>query len=629
MSTSDTDQLSLSFEELTWMSYILPADTDIQSASDDDHGPTEPGVDRAADAVGEADPPSASDPADPRLTTLADVLAWQERKPSRGRRHTEMKRALRKMGEALRGSLADIPADATALRKLIAAVSPAAVGMSKAEWSRARSLVLACLRDAGLDLMPGRDVGGASPTWRARLEQLHSKAQRVGMSRFASHCTRKGIEPDDVCPETFDGFLIALRTKSLHKKPEVAYRCATRRWNEAVKTVPGWPQVLITLAADPRRYSLPWEDFPPSFVLDVEASLARSENPDVFAKDYSRPVKPRTVVIRRMQIRELASMLVASGFPVERITSLAVLVDTANATAALMQHRTHNDGVVTPSIGQKAWLLHTIAKYWVKSEQDAAELGKLAGRLSDKPKGMIPRNRERLRQFDLGANVDRLLQLPGRVLEEAQADERCTPAQARRVMFAAAVEILLVAPMRIGNLTGLEWDRHLIQVGHSESRNRHIVVPGAETKTGADFEMMLPPGSAALVDAYLETFRARVCATPSLFLFPNPKGGRRCTHGFSAAISKFVESETGITLHCHGYRHLVGKLHLRAHPEDVETVRRVLSHRSSATTLRSYTEQRTDQAFARYDATIADLRARVANDPDGAHRPSGNPEPRR
>jgi hypothetical protein len=51
------------------------------------------------------------------------------------------------------------------------------------------------------------------------------------------------------------------------------------------------------------------------------------------------------------------------------------------------------------------------------------------------------------------------------------------------------------------------------------------------------------------------------------------------------------------------------KLHLEAHPEDVETPRRFLGHKSLRTTLRAYADLKSAAAFKRYDGLIASLRA--------------------
>jgi len=55
----------------------------------------------------------------------------------------------------------------------------------------------------------------------------------------------------------------------------------------------------------------------------------------------------------------------------------------------------------------------------------------------------------------------------------------------------------------------------------------------------------------------------------------------------------------------HLFRQLAAKLYLEAHPEDLETVRRILGHTSQRTTSRSYADIRTAAAFRRFDDMIA------------------------
>jgi integrase len=564
-------------------------------------------------------------PALPPAATLADVQARLQANPSRERRHVEMKSAIRKMGEALHRPLIDIPADPAQLRGLIAAASRASIGMSKARWSRVRSLTLAALRDLGIDMMPGRDIGGISPAWKALADQLPTKALRIGLSRFMSNCARRGIEPCDVSSATFEEFDVFIKGKSLWQKPDVIYRGTVRRWNAAAEAVPGWPQTPIPLAAHAHFYSLGWTEFPASFTADVEAFLFHAANQDELCEldeDYVSSVKQSTVNLRRRQLRQLASVLVASGFPIEKLTSLAGLTEPENAKSALRYQRGRQGGETTVSLVQMAWLLCTVARHWVKDRDHAEALRVIAGRYKLKPKGMTDRNRSRLRQFDHKPNQDALLHLPATVMSQAKRKPVGTPAEARRYMLALAVELLIIAPMRVGNLTGLEPARHILELGRGRQRTRHIYIPKSETKTDTAFEVKLPDSCCALLDEYLKTYRARVCPTSSPYLFPSSGGGRRNTIAFSKAITGFVEKETGIKMHAHLFRQLAGKFYLDAHPTDIETVRQILGHRSTATTARYYVEQRQAQAFGRYDETLADLRGTSGRIHRVAHRQS-------
>jgi hypothetical protein len=281
--------------------------------------------------------------------------------------------------------------------------------MTKERWSRVRSLTLAALRDLGVDMMPGRDVGGVSPAWKDLRERISVTSVRLGLSRFMSFCTRNGIEPDAVAVDSFEAFSISLKTRSLKTNPEALYRATVQFWNRAAETVSGWPQVQISVERHPRFYSLDWNAFPPSFVADVEAFLTSSGSDDAFAEDYVRAMSPKTVELRRGQLRQMATSLVHSGFDIAELTSLAVLVEPANGNASLRQQRDRDGGKTTPWLAQKAWLLSVIARHWVKRPAHADELRELAKRLPSKQSGMTARNRLRLRQFDVPKNVQALL----------------------------------------------------------------------------------------------------------------------------------------------------------------------------------------------------------------------------
>jgi integrase len=57
-------------------------------------------------------------------------------------------------------------------------------------------------------------------------------------------------------------------------------------------------------------------------------------------------------------------------------------------------------------------------------------------------------------------------------------------------------------------------------------------------------------------------------------------------------------------MHAHLFRHFAAKLYQDAHPEDVETVRRILGHKSLKTTMKAYIEVKNAAAFRRWDALI-------------------------
>lgn len=545
----------------------------------------------------------------PAVPSLADVIAVIETAhhlmPIRRR---DMISAVNRVASLIGRPVAELHAEPRTLADQLAKVSLASAEISADTLINVRSLLLAALKQAGVATMAGRSVLPLDVAWATLRTKLHDLRFLNGLSRFMSFCSARSIAPDAVDATTFVAFDVALETESLSRKPAALSRRTRKLWNQAVDTIPGWPATRVIIPARPRQYSLPWADFPQSFQNDAQAYLNRIETQDILADDYAPPTRPSTVALRRRQLRQLASALVLAGFPIAELTGLDILVEQKNARTALnfLLDRTGRKATVGSS--QQARLLLTIARYWVKVDTaKAAMLRQLTGRVTVQRGGMTSKNRDRLRQFDNPATVRALLDLPRKVFRKAGHTE--DPADARAVQCALAVELLITAPLRIDNLAGLEVDRHLVRPpARGKTRPVHIVIPAREMKNKAPFEVELPPDTAAMLEDYLAHHHSRLSAHRSAFLFPNQSGDRRNTTSFATKISQFIRCETGIVMNVHIFRHMAVKLHLDAHPNDLETVRRMLGHSSLATTTRNYTELNTAAAFRRHDAVISGLR---------------------
>ncbi len=598
-----------------------PAQSPESSAPDDEAVVTSIPINEPTDIgppLGELS--SATRPAlSPRdeAATLGDVLRRLRDDPgsASSSKRAHMKSALTTVGRVLDRPLSEIPANPATLGTLLADASPALAGIKPHRWSRVRSLTLSALREVGMQVMPGRDINGLNTKWRELCNRLPHKRYRNGLSRLLSFFSREGLMPEDIDTEAFARFRTALFTTSLHGSPKLIFSTTIRLWNMASANVFGWPDLILPMPRNPRLYSIGWNSFPPSFCADVEAFLAHTGNQDPLADDYAPSVRPSTIAMRRKQILQMASALVSSGMNADEVLNLAMLVDPGKANALLRYLLDRKGGKTTPYLGQQAQLLLTISRHWVKAPaENTASVRRYASRLAIRRTGMVEKNRTLLRQFDLADNVDALLALPARVLREIQTSNAGSNTDALRMMFALAVEILIVAPMRADNLIGLQWDRHIVATTRGRHQSRHIAIPAHETKTSASFEMAFPKTSCPLLDAYLHTYRPSLSSSAGPWLFPDAKGERRSTAAFSQAISKFVLRETGIKMNIHLFRHLAVKLYLEVHPEDIETARRLLGHTSSATLLRSYAELRDDHAFRRYDNVISDRRARLTQE---------------
>jgi integrase len=539
------------------------------------------------------------------------------------RKQRDTMSAVRAVGRVVGRPLHEIATDPAQLRTLLSKASPAMAQMSPERWTAVRSMVLGALLELGIDVMPGRARNPLSPAWASLSARLTDKSCRVGLSRILRYFSREGIEPENVDAAALRRFRTALIDTSLRGNPETAFQATLRFWRLAASSVPGWPAVELSVPSSTRIYALGPDCFPASFLADVDAFSAQSGNPDPFSDGYTLPIRPSTIALRRKQIFQVASGLVASGMPIEHITSLGVLVDPENAKAALRHLLDRKAGTKGTGLAQQAQLLRTIARYWVKADEPAVfKLSRFVVGLAPKRDGMVRKNRERLRQFDLPANVDALMRLPKRMLDKVEKDNTGSHQDALRLMFALAVEILIVAPMRVQNLCELDLDRDIIVIRRGRARHLHISI--AKTKTEVRFERGLPVQTIAMFDTFVDTYRMRVCNTPGSLLFPGREGSGRAVTRFSTAISEFIYRETGLVMNPHLFRHLAVKIHLDRHPDDRETPRLLLGHTSGVTVDRSYAENRTDHAFKRWDQTLASMRDQAV--PSSARR-SNHPKP--
>ena len=90
------------------------------------------------------------------------------------------------------------------------------------------------------------------------------------------------------------------------------------------------------------------------------------------------------------------------------------------------------------------------------------------------------------------------------------------------------MQILLVAPIRLGNLAGLELDRHLLRSGTGKQRLRyHLLIPGEEVKNGQPIELPLPAEASALLELYRTRVRPVLAPPGTSCLFPGENGGRQ------------------------------------------------------------------------------------------------------
>ncbi len=544
-----------------------------------------------------------------RPFTMADLLAFLATAPEvEPKRRRDLTSAVRRLCHLAKRDPQHVPADVTALRGALRAVHPAHAGISAKTLANLKANGLAALRMLRADEATPSRRQPLPPAWQALYDQLPDPLLRRGLSRFVHFCAARAIRPEAVDDAALETFAHTLRTETFIEKPNDLLRRTARLWNRAVGQVPGWPPRRLPVPSfrTPRR-TIPIAELPQPLQDDVSAHLRWLQGEDLFSP-YPPPrvCRPSTAAQRLRHIEGAASALIAGGFDRDRLTSLAELVAPDAVKTILRQYLARTNNEPTQYHRDLAKALINVARHWVRLDTEhLAALMDLKRRLGADRSGLTDKNKAALRQFDDATNQKRLLLLPRRLAEEAARRPTDDSHAAVTVQIALALEILMMAPMRMGNLIRLRVDQHVVHHG----KEVHLVLPSAETKGGEEIVYPLTGEFVVLFDLYLRRYRPRLCKADSPWLIPTIDGKCKSQQTLSQQIGKTIRDRTGLTLTPHQFRHLAAKLLLEQRPGNYEGARQLLAHRNLKSTTNFYTGLETPQAARHYDALIEQKRS--------------------
>jgi hypothetical protein len=157
---------------------------------------------------------------------------------------------------------------------------------------------------------------------------------------------------------------------------------------------------------------------------------------------------------------------------------------------------------------------------------------------------LTEKNRSRLRPLEDPDKALALARLPGALIAACPTG---APHEAGGSAGADSRghELLLMAPMRIGNLASIDVERHLIRPGRT-GRALHIVFASGEVKNRQPLEYPLPPESVALLETYLSQYRPALAPSGNAALFPGWGQARKHVVTLREQISKAVFAHTGL-----------------------------------------------------------------------------------
>jgi integrase len=464
-----------------------------------------------------------------------------------------------------------------------------------------------------------------SQAWETLIADLDTFA-RAGIVALARFCSSRLILPEMVTEATLADFRIWLTERTITVKPAKLTGTTRAAWNRLVTHRQGWPGRQLAAPGVEGQYILPLDAFTDALQADIllfGTRLQATPLDDIFAATvddavddgapaYAGPPKPlrRSSAEGRMaHARWAASALVATGTPIESLTTLNDLVQpTSNAKAILRFLHTRAGGKPSASGTHVGDALRMIAKYHAHlPASDIDKIKRWGKALALDYNGMTRKNQLTVENILQPQREQKLLALPGVLMQAAYALRASSPREAAGLaQCALAIEFLSRIPLRLANLIGLRLDRHLHHTDPKQRAYSHIRIPADETKTG--HEILVPVSATVnhMLMQWSNDFRGIVASPTCAFLFPGHGTGdvSITPQGLRNAVKHRTRRHTGVTITPHQFRHIAARRFLDEHPGEYETVRQLLGHKSVETTLRHYAGDGMAVSAERFDELI-------------------------
>ena len=415
-------------------------------------------------------------------------------------RRSNLCSSTRRLALALGKDVENVHAYPPTLRPLMKDLHPAQLGLSQKRWQNIRADVVFAIKYHGDSTPAAQRSQQIKPSWHRLLDALPAWRDSASMSRFARWCSSLDIEPDDVDDGALVAYEDALVRGTLVQQPRGNVQMVARAWNRAADAVPIWPRSKITAPASDGALVLPQAELPSRFRADLDRWCQHLAGADILADDaLDRPLRPASITSCRYSVRYLHAALIKSGRDPATITGLADLVQPAALRLALQFCLDRAGGNITTHVGKLAATARQIAKYWAKlSTPEMAQVTSMTRKLIRPRAGMTEVNRQRLLQIDDPVNRQALVNFPLMEMQRAMREDDGTKRPALRAQMAVAVEILLMAPIRLSNLTSLEIGRTLIRSKRPGSRKITILLESDEVKNSMPLKFELPEPSVQL-----------------------------------------------------------------------------------------------------------------------------------
>jgi integrase len=317
---------------------------------------------------------------------------------------------------------------------------------------------------------------------------------------------------------------------------------------------------------------------------------------------------PKTLHLRRDHIHSAVTAAVAAGTDVQKLTSLARLVEPDMYKTLLRKRWEEGGRKLTSYTHGVGGTLISIAAEWVKVPPETlVKLKATRRKLGSLPSGLTEKNKALLRKFEDPRLLSDLLGLPDKLWRQGRRDLAISRRPFIELQSGLAIDLLLYAPIRMENLAALNFEQHL-HWPQGPRKPALVVFNADETKNKVPLEFEIPIDLAERLLIYRNEIAPAVTGKRPDAVFVTWLGEPRTQEAIALAIEKTVRRCLGVKLTPHQFRHIAAKIMLDAHPEAYDLVKQLLAHRNLSTTTDFYAGINTRRAGRAHADLVMKLR---------------------